>query len=372
VAALEETLGKAVRAKTSELRAQSRRRFWVAGAAASYAADAVFLGLFAAAGTIPPWIALAYGAAAALLSTVFFAAIATNWSLRLKDPGLVVPQALAGVAMQVGVVALAPQIAFPYLINLLTVFAFAMIWLPLAGSLLLWLVATTLSGAMILGFAGRIGVPTGSPFELTLVWLYFSLILGRCVFLSVYAAGLRARVAESRTRLAESMEQIQELATHDELTKVLNRRALMTSLEREAARTARTGAPFSVALLDLDHFKAVNDTHGHAAGDEVLKRVARIVRDTMRDTDVFGRYGGEEFMMILPATPVDAALGALERIRGAVERHDWSDVVPGRRVTVSAGVAALIPGEATGQLLGRADAALYEAKRAGRNRVRAA
>ena len=129
-----------------------------------------------------------------------------------------------------------------------------MIWLPLAGSLLLWLVATTLSGAMILGFAGRIGVPTGSPFELTLVWLYFSLILGRCVFLSVYAAGLRARVAESRARLAESMEQIQELATHDELTKVLNRRALMTSLERER-RAPRAPAPRSASRCSSRPFQ---------------------------------------------------------------------------------------------------------------------
>jgi diguanylate cyclase len=371
VAALEETLGKAIRARTAEMRGQRQRSLWIAGAAASYALDAACLALFALAGVIGFAVPLAYAAAAALLSLLFHRIVTSGWSEGMRDPGLIATQALAGVLMQLGVVAAAPQIAFPYLANLLTVFAFVMIWLRLGTALALWAFAASLCGLLLFVHGERISVPTGSPARIALVWLYFSLVLGRCVLLSVYAASMRERIADSRRQLARSMEQVQELATHDELTRSLNRRALMTRLEQEKARVARDGGILSIALLDLDHFKTVNDRFGHAAGDRVLQGFAAIVRATMRETDVFGRYGGEEFMMLLPATSPEAARLALERVRTAIAQAAWPEVDAALRISVSAGLSAYRIGELTEQALSRADAALYEAKRKGRDRVEA-
>jgi diguanylate cyclase (GGDEF)-like protein len=144
---------------------------------------------------------------------------------------------------------------------------------------------------------------------------------------------------------------------------------MMARLEQERGAAERTGTGFAVAMLDLDHFKQVNDSLGHAAGDAVLKAFVRVVHATMRETDVFCRYGGEEFLMLLTDTDLPAAATAVERVRLAVAAHGWSAVAPGLSLTVSAGVAGWRKGEPLEPLLNRADGALYRAKRNGRNRV---
>ena len=372
MAAVEEALGAAPPKEPAGLRARRQRGLWIGVVAASYAVDTLLLVLFCLAGTIPAGVPLAYGALAAALSGGFYAAAASGWSERLRDPGMVAAQSFAGVAMTLGVVFAAPQVAFPQLANLFTVFAFSMVWLSVAASVVVWSACALGTGVLLYAVSERIGVPAGSGRELALVWLYFSAVLGRCVFLSVYATGMRLRLTDSRRKLAASMEHIQSLVSRDELTGTLSRRALMARLEQERARAARSGERFSMALLDLDHFKAVNDTYGHAAGDEVLRQFARTVHDTMRETDVFGRYGGEEFMMILIATEPHAAREALERIFVALRARDWSAIAAGLAVKVSAGVTGFRAGDTVEQLLHRADAALYQAKDAGRDRVCAA
>jgi len=133
----------------------------------------------------------------------------------------------------------------------------------------------------------------------------------------------------------------------------------------------RTRQPYSVALFDLDHFKTINDRFGHAAGDAVLRDFCTLVQAHMRVTDRFARWGGEEFVLLMPVTtPVESASLAVERIRSAVASHDWSCTSPltaALRVTVSAGVATSVPGESVEALVARADVALYQAKDAGRN-----
>jgi len=372
MAALEETLGRAIRAKTGELREQRLRVEWMLAAAASYAVDSAFLGAFAALGIVGARVPVAYAAGALALSALFYFVARRGWNLKLRDPNMVAEQCLAGVAMQLVVVLIAPQIFFPYVANLFTVFAFAMIWMPVGASIAIWLAGSAGVGAVLFLVSPRIGVPHASVYETLLVWLFFSGVLGRCVFLSVHAAGMRLRLAESRAKLARSLEQIQELVSHDDLTKALNRRSLMARLEQERRRVDRTGERFCVALFDLDHFKRVNDQHGHAAGDEVLKRFTALVHATIRDTDIFGRYGGEEFMLVLPATVTDAALGAIDRVHAALRAADWSAVVPGAAVTTSAGVAEYRSGESAAELLRRADDALYRAKSDGRDCTRLA
>jgi diguanylate cyclase (GGDEF)-like protein len=365
----EEKLEAAIRERNSRDRAQRQRIAWIGMSAASYAVDTLFLALFAVAGTISATVALAYGAVAAAISAGNYAATASGWNLRLRDPSLVKLTMILGVAMQLGIVLVAPQVAFPFVANLFTVFSFGMIWLSLRDSLAVWSLGIAGTAAVFYAAHGRIDFPDSNVFELTLGWLYFSLILGRCLLLSVNANEMRARLADSRRKLAASLEQVQQLASHDELTGTLNRRSLMAALERERSRSERSGAPFSIAMIDLDHFKRVNDTHGHAAGDEVLRALAATVHGTMRTTDVFGRYGGEEFLMILFGTTPALALKAMERIRAALTAKNWSSIAQDLSVTLSAGIASHRKGESIEQLLHRADLALYQAKDAGRNTI---
>ena len=362
----------AIRATNAERRGQRRRVVWLAGAGASYAVDTLFLALFALAGTLPGTVAAAYAAAALALSGAFYAAISTGWSLRLRDPGVVVAQCVFGVLMQFAVAFAAPQVAFLWLANLFTVLAFSMVWLSVRASIGVWAMCAVLCALLFFGARHPIAAPGATPAESGLAWLYFSVVLGRCVFLSVYSGSMRTHLGESRRKLAESLEQIQELVSYDELTKAFNRRSMMARLEQERGGAERTGTGFAVAMFDLDHFKQVNDGFGHAAGDAALKAFVQVVHATMRETDVFCRYGGEEFLMLLTDTDLAAATTAVERVRLAVAAHDWAGVAPGLVLTVSAGVAGWRKGETLEPLLHRADAALYKAKRNGRNRVETA
>src|SRR6185503_12763078 len=132
--------------------------------------------------------------------------------------------------------------------------AFGMLWLSLRDSIVVWTLAALGFGAALSATDGALGVPAGSRYEVFLTWAYFALIMGRCLVLSVYAGEMRARLADSRGRLAVSYERVKELASHDELTRALNRRALLSALERERSRAERSGVPFSVAIMDMDHF----------------------------------------------------------------------------------------------------------------------
>ena len=169
-------------------------------------------------------------------------------------------------------------------------------------------------------------------------------------------------VAE-RTRLEQV---VLEMAQTDHRTGLSNRRSGEEAIRREVARALRYGSAVSVVLLDIDHFKRINDSAGHAGGDEVLERLGELLRQRLRATDTPIRWGGEEFLVLLPATDLDSAFRLAEMLRGLIESNAFN-VVP--QVTVSAGVATLAPNEHGEQLIGRADAKLYEAKNAGRNRV---
>jgi diguanylate cyclase (GGDEF)-like protein len=181
------------------------------------------------------------------------------------------------------------------------------------------------------------------------------------------------RADEEKARLLEQLRiqaaELERQTREDALTGVFNRRHLDNLLGVEWERAVRFERAFTVAMLDVDHFKQVNDRFSHAAGDEVLRTVARILRENTRGVDVVARYGGEEFCLILVETRLDEGAQLCERLRARIEAHDWSDVRPGLAVTVSAGVAGLHEADAPDALLAAADLRLYAAKHAGRNRV---
>lgn len=163
-----------------------------------------------------------------------------------------------------------------------------------------------------------------------------------------------------------------ELTLVDSLTGVFNRRHLFARLEMELTRAHRFGAPLSLIMIDLDHFKHLNDACGHPAGDQVLREVAELLRKSVRKVDTVARYGGEEFAILLPMVSVSECQEVAEKLRRAVERTPirYGDKQPGGRITISLGVAAFPDhGEALEQLIDAADAALYASKRAGRNKV---
>jgi diguanylate cyclase len=143
-------------------------------------------------------------------------------------------------------------------------------------------------------------------------------------------------------------------------------------LEEAIARANRTGSPCSIALIDLDWFKRINDAYGHPTGDEVLRTFSITMFANVRNVDRFGRYGGEEFLLVLPDMDTDQAMRALERLRAIIADLDWSAFSPGMKVTMSAGVAMLDPNETSDLILARADSALYAAKAQGRNRINSA
>jgi len=180
-------------------------------------------------------------------------------------------------------------------------------------------------------------------------------------------------VAGLHGRLALAEARIREMAITDELTGLRNRRHIHARLDEELVRARRSGRPLSVAMFDVDHFKRVNDRHGHDAGDAVLRAVAAMAQRACRASDLLARYGGEEFLAVLPETDADAAGGIAERLRAWLEAMRVDHGGAAITVTASFGVATLdpaSPGPADGAaLLKRADEALYRAKGAGRNRV---
>jgi diguanylate cyclase (GGDEF)-like protein len=183
-----------------------------------------------------------------------------------------------------------------------------------------------------------------------------------------YRAELASADLAQHLRSEENWAALERLALTDPLTGLSNRRAGERALDREAARARRTGSPFSLALLDLDNFKDINDSQGHAVGDDVLCEVSRILMSTFRASDLAVRWGGDEFLVLLPDVTLEGAAVFAERARLLVESLSIAGVP---RVSISAGIVEVEPGEDPRAAITRADARLYEAKAAGRNRVNA-
>lgn len=191
------------------------------------------------------------------------------------------------------------------------------------------------------------------------------------LYLGIFFHTYVGRTSSYFNRMRNYNDRLQEMASHDPLTQVLNARAYYHACEQQIVQSQRSEQPFSVLFVDLDHFKTINDTHGHAAGDEVLRVVARTLGEQLRRSDLLGRIGGEEFSVFLPNTPVAGALQVAENLRMAVQQCQ-PNIGGGTqlRITASIGVASRSPGAQTMQAIQqRADEAMYEAKKAGRNRV---
>ena len=176
----------------------------------------------------------------------------------------------------------------------------------------------------------------------------------------------RDRLETLVVELDDKNQALEILSVTDKLTGLANRRKLEAALQSELLRARRYGKIFSVILLDVDHFKNVNDTHGHQAGDEVLVRLAALLTANARETDLVGRWGGEEFLIVCPETSLTLVSTLAERYRQELEQQDFGEI---GQITSSFGVTACEEGDDVQRLIQRADQALYRAKESGRNRV---
>lgn len=206
------------------------------------------------------------------------------------------------------------------------------------------------------------------PIELIqiLMFVFLTAVLAKT---GAVVAMLQRRLQQENVTLEENAARIRELAIRDDLTGLFNRRHVMDLLREQKHLADSGGYSFVIGYVDLDHFKRVNDMHGHGAGDAVLQRFAGILRQSIREVDCAGRVGGEEFVVILTHTRLAEALVVMERICSAIMAEDFSTIQRGLKVTTSIGVTAYAPVETLESLLGRADRLLYQAKQSGRNRV---
>ncbi|MGM0593051.1 MAG: biofilm regulation diguanylate cyclase SiaD [Pseudomonadota bacterium] len=185
------------------------------------------------------------------------------------------------------------------------------------------------------------------------------------------------RRLEKLTRISDRYQQnmiqlnisLREAALHDPLTGMGNRRFLMDRLREEVERATRNSSTFCVTIIDIDHFKRVNDRYGHEAGDQLLCELAQQLPKTLREYDVCGRWGGEEFLLIFPDTPQEAAFAVAERVRHAISQVSLSSMGDNYPITASLGLTGYVEGESYSETVNRADHALYRAKALGRNRT---
>jgi diguanylate cyclase len=200
-------------------------------------------------------------------------------------------------------------------------------------------------------------------------FLFAAVTFSTISILAAQLSALRIAQYQQKRELNQALIRLNELATKDPLTGLSNRRHVHDWMALEVARGRRTGQPLSLAILDLDHFKNVNDSLGHSAGDEVLQIFAREARHVLRDTDMLARWGGEEFLVALPGMSTQGARNTLERLRQHMSQDTVWGACPQGRVTFSAGFAVILPPMGLEQALAAADANLYAAKLRGRDQI---
>jgi diguanylate cyclase len=358
-------------AKALLRRAQQRRQ--IQGMiGVSYVVDAAVLLLYAYAGTIPLMIGPAFAACGLTLIACSIMLSELGFNERFRDHYLVAPQSAANMIIMLGFTWIAPEVGVMFLCTLFVVFSFSSLRSTPRQTMMIW-TAMALGMSMLFLLTDKpIAMPHGSYLERVATMLVFILTIGRCMFVGMFSSSMQQSLYQSGQKLKEAYRRIEELAELDELTGSFNRRCIMRMLDEEIARAGRSASPCSIALIDLDWFKRINDAYGHPTGDEVLRTFAITMFANIRGADRFGRYGGEEFLLVLPDMAAEKAGRALDRLRAIIGDLDWSAFSPGMTVTISAGVATLRPNETPDSFLARADSALYAAKARGRNRIASA
>jgi diguanylate cyclase (GGDEF)-like protein len=317
----------------------------------------------------------AIGAGIVLSQVAFYVLIRSGRNLRFADPSLTFQQVCVGMVWSLTLLAFTDELRGLLLSVLMVALLFGIFAFDRRQFGQLAVLAGV--GYLSLMLIERAGAPGRHPdaYYLVSTLIVVAAMVWTTMF-GAYVSAMRHKLSSRNEDLRLALHRISELAERDDLTGLHNRRYVMDVLGSLIARAGRDGQPFSICIIDLDHFKRINDRFGHAAGDQVLVAFARLVESELRGMDFvahnvadgvsFGRYGGEEFILLLPSTQLDGAMTCAERLRAkqAAARLPAAPIV-----TLSAGIAEHRAGEDAESLLRRADRALYEAKYAGRNRV---
>lgn len=363
---------------------QGRRKRFVAFSLITHAFNVLCLIMLVARGWLAPVYVVGFALSALAGVGVFYYLVDRGLNLRLRDPSLAFGQLVFAITL--GILTMS-QMTTPASRALLA----------LTGMVSISYAASTLDRRHLLLAMGIAAVEcilmttyvlvgqTSAEVraeELALLAIMLAAVLQVCLYGSVQAS-LRSKVRERTESLNQAMHYLElsnaELkmerdtaarqASRDELTGVFNRRHLEAEMSVQVARSERRGSPLTVALLDIDHFKEINDRFGHQAGDAALRHVTDVMGRSIRGVDIFGRYGGEEFLLLMPDTPVDKAQVLCNRLRDAVRLTRPDAFHDTDSITLSGGVAQHRTGESPDQVIRRADLALYHAKTTGRDRI---
>ena len=363
--------GESRRSLTPEAlaRRSAQRRSMYIAQGVSYIVDAVILQFYYVAGTTGPASAVLYLVSGVTVTSIALLLSEINFNDRFKDHYLTVPQSIIGITIQLVAIYLAPEVGFYFVCINFIILGFASLRTTARQIALVWTYSTVGLSVLFLMTDKPITMPMFTRMEHVLALACFVTALGRFASTGLYGSSMREALYKNSSELKRAYARIEELADLDELTGVHNRRCIMKILNEEIDRAQRGQRPCSVAMIDLDSFKRINDRFGHPVGDEVLRSFAIAMFANVRSIDKIGRYGGEEFLLILPDAAMDQAVRTLERLRLMVADLDWLAISPNLVVTMSAGLAAVRRDDTADSLLARADSALYRAKDAGRNCV---
>jgi diguanylate cyclase len=298
----------------------------------------------------------------------FYLLMRSGWNQRRADPALTMPQMVFAIVAMAAAYVINPPVRGMLLMIVALVLVFAAFTLSPQASRLLGGFAVVVLGLVMLAMATH-APQVFDPIVERIHFAFAAVVLPVISMLAGDLSTMRTRLKVQRTELQDALARIHKLATRDDLTGLINRRHMEELAEMEQRRAQRgSGAP-CLCLVDIDHFKRINDQHGHAAGDEVLRLFARHAAASMRETDLLARWGGEEFLVMLPDTRMHEARTGFERLRRLLSRDEaWGERAH-MRITFSAGMTAWRPDEALRDALARADTALYEAKASGRDRL---
>jgi diguanylate cyclase (GGDEF)-like protein len=357
--------------KKMSRRAEMRRSTYVAQAI-SYLLDASILFLYHLAGTTTTATCLIYLAFGITWTAMTLCLSELHFNDRFKDHYLTVPQSIGSTTILLFAVYLAPEVGFYFVCINFIVLGFGALRMSAWQTALVWTYSTVGLTILFLITDKPIAMPMATWTERALALACFVTATGRCAFTGLYGSAMREMLYKRGNELRDAHTRIEELAQIDELTGALNRRYIMKALNDEMARAQRSHSACSVAIIDLDFFKSINDQFGHPVGDEALRTFAIAISANIRSIDKLGRYGGEEFLLILPDTAKETAQLTVDRLRAIIADLNWTAISDGMSMTMSAGVCQVRENDSADDLLARIDKALYRAKDAGRNCVMSA
>lgn len=303
-----------------------------------------------------------------LTPLLWYVAVRAGWTRRLRDPAIAPAHVVLGTLWCALLYATTQQAHAIQLIALVMVMAVAVCNMDKRQA---WLACAFAMALM----SGVIAVMTHwqpdvyNPRAQVAHWILLMVDLPTLVVMGGQLDKMRRRMRSQRAELRGAVARLSELAIHDELTGLINRTHMTQMLAHHSRRNVEAGTAFTLTLIDLDHFKQINDRHGHAVGDLALRRFAALATDTLRQIDLVARWGGEEFLVLCPGSRAEQTRIAIDRLRKALAELEISPDIPQLRVTLSAGIAVVTGGESADSAVANADAALYAAKKSGRDRV---